>query len=84
MEIWITMTNIFLVLDILFVFKASRGATARGVTVWVRFPFEEMNYLLKFIFPFHRSGVEVKRGVEFCHSTRNASGIRQKVGNGMS
>ena len=32
-----------------------------------------MKYLLKFIFPFLRSGVEDKRGVEFCHSTRNAS-----------
>ena len=40
-------------------------------------------YLLKFIFPFFRSGVEVKRSVEFCHSTRNASRIRQKVGNGV-
>ena len=39
-----------------------------------------MKYLLKFIFPFLRSGVEVKRGVEFCHSIRKASRIRQKVG----
>ena len=52
--------------------------------LWVRSPLEEMKYLLKFIFPFLRSGVEVKRGVEFCHSTRNASRIRQKVGNGVS
>ena len=37
--------------------------------LWVRSPLEEMKYLLKFIFPFLRSGVEVKRGVEFCHST---------------
>ena len=50
--------------------------------LWVRSPLEEMKYLLKFIFPFLRSGVEVKRGVEFCHSTRNTSRIRQKVGNG--
>ena len=50
----------------------------------VRSPLEEMKYLLKFIFPFLRSGVEVKRGVEFCHSTYNASRIRQKVGNGLS
>ena len=39
-----------------------------------------MKYLLKFIFSFLRSGVEAKRGVEFCHSTRNASRIRQEVG----
>ena len=52
--------------------------------MWVRFPLEEMKYLLKFIFPFLRSGVEVERGVDFCHSTRNAFRIRQKVGNGMS
>ena len=38
-----------------------------------------MKYLLKFIFPFLRSGVEAKGGVEFCHSTRNASRIRQKA-----
>ena len=43
-----------------------------------------MKYLLKFIFPFLRSGIEAKRGVEFCHLTRNASRIRQKVGNGVS
>ena len=47
-------------------------------------PLEEIKYLLKFIFPFLRSGVKAKRGVEFCHSIRNASRIRQKVGNGVS
>ena len=52
--------------------------------LWIRFPLEELKYLLKFIFPFLRSGLEAKRGVEFCHSTRNASKIRQKVGNGVS
>ena len=52
--------------------------------LWIRSPLEEMKYLLKFIFPFLRSGVEAKRGVEFCHSTRNASRIRQKVGSGVS
>ena len=36
--------------------------------LWVRSPLEEMKYLLKF--PFLRSGVEAKRGVEFCYSTR--------------
>ena len=49
----------------------------------VRSPLEEMKYFLKYILPFLRSGVEVKRGVEFCHSTRNASKIRQKVGSGV-
>ena len=62
--------------------ESSRGAAARGVTV--KPTLEEMKYLLKFIFPFLRSGVEVKRGVEFCHSTRNDSRIRQKVGNEVS
>ena len=52
--------------------------------LWVRSPLEEMKYLLKFIFPFLRSGVEAKHGVKFCHSTRNASRIRQKVGHGVS
>ena len=49
--------------------------------LWVRSTLEEIKYLLKFIFPFLRSGVEAKRGVEFCHSTRNFPKIRQKVGN---
>ena len=48
--------------------------------LWVRSPLEEMKYLLKFIFPFPRSGLEAKRGVEFCHSTRKASRNQQKVG----
>ena len=52
--------------------------------MWVRSPLEEMKYLLKFIFPFLRSGVEVKRSVEFCHSTRNTLKIWRKVGNGVS
>ena len=50
----------------------------------VRSPLEEMKYLLKFILPFLRSAVEAKRGVEFCHSTRNTSRMWQKVGNGLS
>ena len=44
----------------------------KTVWLWVRSPLEEVKYLLKFIFPFLHSGVEDKRGVEFCHSTRNA------------
>ena len=67
--------------------EASRSAAARGGTVkptGCGFDPPSRRHLLKFIFPFLRSGVEVKRGVEFCHSTRNDSRIRQKVGNGMS
>ena len=41
-------------------------------------------YFLKFIFPFLRSGVEAKRGVEFRHSTRNALRIRRIIRNGVS
>ena len=52
--------------------------------LWVRSPLEKMKYLLKFIFPYLRTGVEAKRGVEFCHSIRNASRVRQKVGNGVT
>ena len=37
-----------------------------------------------FIFPFLRSGVDAKRGVEFRHSARNASTVRRKAENGMS
>ena len=39
-----------------------------------------MKYL--FIFSFLSFGVEAKRGVEFGHSTSNASRIRRKVANG--
>ena len=72
-------------------FRISNGQSWRRGTkcdcktdlLWVRSPLEEMKYLLKLIFPLLRSGVEAKCGVEFCHSTRNASIIRQKVGNGV-
>ena len=37
------------------------------IIIILKYYIEEMKYLLKFIFPFLRSGVEVKRGVEFCH-----------------
>ena len=43
--------------------------------LWVRSPLEEKKYLFKCIFPFLRSGVAAKRGVEFRHSTRHASEI---------
>ena len=42
-------------------------------------PFGRIKY---FIFSFPRSTNEAKRGVKFCHSTRNVSRIRCKVGNG--
>ena len=38
--------------------------------LWVRFPLEEIKYLFTFIFPFLRSGVVAKSGVEFHHSVR--------------
>ena len=67
--------------------EASRGAAARSVTVETTgsvFDPHLRKYLLKFIFPLLRSGVEAKSGVECCHSTRNASRIRQKVRTGVS
>ena len=42
------------------------------------------NIYLNLYFYFLRSGVQAKRSVEFCHLIRNVSGIRQKVGNGVS
>ena len=63
-----------------------RGAKCDCKTdrLWVRYPLEEVKYLFKFISPLLRSGVEAKRGVEFCPSTRKASRIRQKMGNEVS
>ena len=49
--------------------EANRGAAARNVTV-------NCDWL------WVRSPLEI--GVEFCHSTRSTSRIRQKVGNGVS
>ena len=70
-------------------FEATRGAAAQSVTVKpTGCGFDphsrRRNIYLKFIFPILRSGVEAKRSVELCHSTRNASRIRQKVGKGVS
>ena len=69
--------------------EVSRGAAARSVTVKPSScgfdpHSRRLNIYLKFIFPFLRSGVKVKRSVKFCYSTGNASKIRQKVGNGVS
>ena len=83
--IWI---NFYLIINILYYkgrsWRSGTRCDCKTDWLWVRSPPEEMEYLLKFIFPFLRSGVEVKRGVEFCHSTRNASRIRQRVGNRVS
>ena len=57
--------------------EASRSAKAQSMTVkstGCGFHPHSRNIFL-------RSGVEAKRGVEFRHSTRNASRIRRKVGN---
>ena len=60
----------------MYLFKESRLPWRRGTKcdcktdwLWVRSPLE-MKYLLKFIFQFLRSGVEGKRGVEFCLNTQ--------------
>ena len=83
----------FLILFLLFIKKgpieASRGAATRRVTAKsTGCGFDphsrRWNIYLNLYFHFLRFGVEVKRGVEFCPSTRNASRIRQKVGNGVS
>ena len=62
-------------------FEAGRGAAARGVTAKpTDCGFDphsrRWNIYLNLYFHFLRSGIEVKRGVEFCRSTRNASRIR--------
>ena len=64
---------------------ASLGAAAESVEVYATGygfdpPLEEIEYYLKSIFPVLRSGVEAKRGVEFLHSTRNASEFGGKWG----
>ena len=69
--------------------EASRGAGAQSVTVkstGCEFDAhsKRKKYLLTFIFSFLRFSVEAKCGVEFRHSTHNASRTRQKVGNGVS
>ena len=67
------------------IIEASRGAVTQSVTVTLTgCGFDpHTKYLFTFIFSFLRFGIEAKRGVEFRHSTRNASRIRQKVGNGV-
>ena len=67
-------------------FEAYRGAGAQNVTaksigVWIS---TRGHIYFTFIFSFLRSSVEAKRGVEFRHSTRNASRTWLKAGNGVS
>ena len=52
--------------------------------LWVRSPLEEVKYLFTFIFSFISPSVMAKHSVELRHSTRNATRIRLKVGNGVS
>ena len=68
---------------LLLITEASRGSGAQSVTVksTVSIPTRvKTKYIFTFIFSFIRSGVEAKRGVEYRHSTRNASRTRRKVG----
>ena len=59
---------------------ASRGAGAQNVTVKpTGCGFDPTRGDEICIFPFLRSGVEDKGGIDFCHSTRKVSRIRQKV-----
>ena len=62
----------------------ARGVTVKSTGCGFDPHSRRLNIYLNLYFHFFRSGVEVKRGVEFCPSTRNASRIRQKVGNGVS
>ena len=55
-------------------FEASRGTKAQACDLKL----EEIKYLI------YSFGIEAKRGVEFRHSTRNASRIWRIVGNGVS
>ena len=76
--------NIFSLINIL---EASRGTGAQSVTVnqvVVGSIPSQGDEIFIYIYIFIRSGVEAKRGVKFRHSTRNATRIRQKVGNGAS
>ena len=64
---------------IFFIFWGQSWRRGTNDRLWVRFSFNEMNYL---IFSFSHSGTELKRGVEFRHSTYFGSRIRLKVGHG--
>lgn len=62
------------------IIEANRGA--RGITtcralvrLWGRFPLEEMKIFKMITILFLCSGNEAKRGLEFRHSTRNASRV---------
>ena len=65
--------------------EASHSAAARSVTVkptgcWSDPHSRRWNIYLNLYFHFFAPVSKIKRGVEFCHSTRNASRIRHKVG----
>ena len=53
-------------------------------TDWFKQHPRKLNIYLNLYFDFFCSGIEIKRGVEICHSTRNDFRTRQKVGNGVS
>ena len=92
-EIQWAFLHIYLNNNILNVCEASHGAGAQSMTkskidwLWVQSSLEEIKYLptniyinnITFIFSCLPSDVEAKHGVKFCHSTHNASRIRQKV-----
>ena len=71
------------IISYFFYFEASRGAVAQSVTVKPTGcgfdPHSRRWNIYLNLFPFLRSDVKANRGVESCHSTRNASRIRQKV-----
>ena len=76
------LTHFYRLYIIIIQLKASRGAGAQSVPVkgckdwlWVRSSHEEVNFSFTFMFSLLRCGIEAKRGVEFRHSTLNASGI---------
>ena len=48
--------------------------------LWIRFPLEEIKYLLKFIFPFFRSGTKVK--ARRCISPLNTQCLQNSAENG--
>ena len=58
-------------------FETSGFQKCKTVWLWVRSPLEDIKYL-NLYFHFFALGDKAKRGVEFCHLTRNASRIRKR------
>ena len=82
-HIFFSFVNIIMYLYIGVPIEASRGTRGQACDckrdrLWIRFPLEEIKYLM---FSFHCSGVEAKCDVDFRHSTRTASRIRQEMRN---